>query len=244
MSDIKYKRVLIKLSGEALAAAGGFGFDFDLAARVCDKIKQCAQLGVQIAIVVGAGNLWRGRQGGDMDRSAADQMGMLATMINCLALKETFRSIGCRAEVLSASFMPQYAEPYTKSKACEYLDDGRIVIFGCGTGNPYFTTDTAAALKAAEIEADIALFAKNIDGVYDSDPKQNAGAKRFSHLSYTDLLSKHLKVIDATAAALCEDNDMPVLIFELGDGSNIVKAVTGKDIGTVLNNKKQSGGTL
>lgn len=237
MSEIKYKRVLIKLSGEALAASGGFGFDFDLAGGVCEKIKQCVQLGVQVAVVVGAGNLWRGRQGGDMDRTAADQMGMLATMINCLALKETFRSIGCRAEVLSASFMPQYAEIYTKSRACEYLEDGRIVIFGCGTGNPYFTTDTAAALKAAEIEADIALFAKNIDAVYDSDPRKNPKAKRFSHVNYSELLSLHLKVIDATAAALCEDNNIPVLIFELGDGSNIVKAIKGQGIGTVLDNK-------
>lgn len=230
----KYKRVLIKISGEALAGKLGHSVDFDIARRVCEKIKICLEMGVQIAIVVGAGNFWRGRNGNDMDQTRADHMGMLATMMNCLALQDTFIKIDVDARVLAAIDMQQFAEPYIRDRAVNHLEAGRIVIFGCGTGNPFFTTDTAAAMRAVEISADIALLAKNVDGVYDKDPNKYPDAKRFDSISYMDVLTKELSVIDTTATALCKDNNMPVLLFELGDGENIVRAIKGEHIGTVI----------
>ena len=186
------------------------------------------------AIVIGAGNFWRGRQGNDMDRSVADHMGMLATMINCLAIKDVFEHLGMKAEVLSALSMPKIAQLFTKEAAIDAMENGKILILGCGTGNPYFTTDTTAVLRGIEVEADICLFAKNVDGVYTADPKKDPNAKKYDRISYGEMLEKDLKVIDAAAAALCRDNDMPVLIFDLGDGSNIEKAAAGEQIGTVL----------
>ncbi len=229
-----YKRVLLKISGEALAGSGRFGINEEMTRKVAGEVKQIHDLGVQVAIVVGGGNFWRGRQGNDMDRSVADHMGMLATMINCLAIKDIFEHMGLKAEVLSALSMPKIAQLFTKEAATEAMESGKILILGCGTGNPYFTTDTTAVLRGIEIEADICLFAKNVDGVYTADPKKDPTAKKYSRISYGEMLEKDLKVIDAAAAALCRDNGMPVLIFDLGDGSNIERAVSGEDIGTVL----------
>ena len=206
MGEHRYKRILIKLSGEALANGEGHGIDFDNARKVCEKIKICAENGTQVAIVIGAGNFWRGRQGNDMDRSVA----------------------------LSALSMPKIAQLFTKEAAIDAMESGKILILGCGTGNPYFTTDTTAVLRGIEVEADICLFAKNVDGVYTADPKKDPNAKKYDRISYGEMLEKDLKVIDAAAAALCRDNDMPVLIFDLGDGSNIEKAAAGEQIGTVL----------
>ncbi|MBO5035811.1 MAG: UMP kinase [Clostridia bacterium] len=234
MIKMKYKRVLIKISGEALAGESGHGIDFEKAIGVCEKIKTCLDQGVQIAIVVGAGNFWRGRNGNNMDHTRADHMGMLATMMNCLALQDTFIKIGVDARVLAAIDMQQFAEPYIRDKAVNHLEAGRVVIFGCGTGNPFVTTDTAAAMRAVEISADIALLAKNVNGVYDKDPKTHPDAKRFEKITYMDVLTKELSVIDTTATALCKDNDMPVLLFELGNGDNIVRAIQGEHIGTVI----------
>jgi len=232
----QYKRVLIKISGEALSGNLTHGIDFEIATGVCKKIKECLDMGVQIAIVVGAGNFWRGKNGigFDMDQTRADHMGMLATMMNCLALQDIFIKIGVDARVLAAIDMQQFAEPYIRDKAVNHLEAGRIVIFGCGTGNPFFTTDTAAALRAVEISADIALLAKNVDGIYDKDPAKNPDAKKCESISYQEVLSKGLSAIDTTATALCKDNNMPVLLFALGNGENIVKAVMGEKIGTVL----------
>lgn len=234
MSNTGYKRILIKLSGEALSGKEGHGIDFDNAKNVCEKIKCCLDNGTQVAIVTGAGNFWRGRQGTDMDHSTADHMGMLATMINCLAIKDIFAHLGIESEVLSALEMPKFAKLFTKEAAIDAMNSGKVVILGCGTGNPYFTTDTTAVLRGIEVEADICLFAKNIDGVYTADPKLDPNAKKYDDISYGEMLAKDLKVIDASAAALCRDNDMPVLIFDLGDGSNIAKAAAGENIGTVL----------
>lgn len=231
---MRYKRVLIKLSGEALAPQSGSGIDFELAAGVCRKIGECVAKGVEVAVVIGAGNFWRGRQGGKMDRTRADQMGMLATMINCIAMKDTLESLGIPAALFSSSPMPAVAKTFVKEDVLAALKEHKVALLGCGTGSPYFTTDTAAALKAAEIEADAVLMAKNIDGVYSDDPRKNPNAFKYDELTFSELLSKHLKVIDAAAAALCEDNDLPVLIFELGDGSGLVRALEGENAGTVL----------
>ncbi len=234
MGNQRYKRILIKLSGEALSNGEGHGIDFDNAKKICEKIKECSDNGTQIAIVIGAGNFWRGRQGNDMDRSTADHMGMLATMINCLAIKDIFEHLGKKACVLSALSMPKIAPLFTKEEAVNALENGKILILGCGTGNPYFTTDTTAVLRGIEVEADICLFAKNVDGVYTADPKVHPDAKKYDKISYGEMLEKDLKVIDSAAAALCRDNNMPVLVFDLGDGTNIEKAAAGEKIGTVL----------
>ena len=238
MKQPKYQRILIKLSGEALADQSGHGIDFETVKSVCEKIKDCADRGTQIAIVVGAGNFWRGRQGSDMDRAKAYHMGMLATMMNSIALGDALEKAGAQTVVFAATEMPKFGQTYTCQEARRCLEQGKIIICGGGTGNPYFTTDTAAALRAVEIEADIALFAKNIDGVYTADPKQDKTATRYARLSFTQLLSQNLKVIDAAAAALCRDNHLPVYIFDLGDGSNIARVAAGEDIGTLLDNEE------
>lgn len=239
MAQKKYNRVLIKLSGEALAGKDGHGIDFQIARNVCERIGECVQNGVQVAVVVGAGNFWRGRQGTGMDHAKADSMGMLATVINCIALQDVFERLGIDSIVLTASQMPSFGQLYTCDKAKKFLSQGKVVLCAGGTGNPYFTTDTAAALRAVETQADIALFAKNIDGVYTADPNIDKTAVRLEHISYTQLLSKGLTVIDAAAAALCRDNDMPVFIFDLGDGTNIIRVINGEKIGTILNNQQE-----
>ncbi len=230
----KYKRILLKLSGEVLAGAEGKGLDFDTVTTVCKVIKECADMGTQIGIVVGGGNFWRGRSSGEMDRPRADQMGMLATTINSLALQDTLEQLGVKAQVLTGLLMPQIGEIFTKRKAVEYLNDGNVVIFGCGTGNPFFSTDTAAALRAAEIDAEIIFKATNVDGVYDKDPNKFADAVKYDELTHSEVLSKGLKVMDSTAASLCRDNGISILVFNLDKPENIVRALQGENIGTVV----------
>ena len=230
----KYKRILLKLSGEAMAGSNGQGLDFDTVLRICGAVKECADMGVQIGIVVGGGNFWRGRSSGKMDRTRADHMGMLATTINALALADALEQLDCDVRVQTAITMNQVAEPYIRNRAMRHLEKGRVVIFGCGTGNPFFSTDTASALRAAEIEADIIFKASMVDGVYDSDPKKNPDAVKFDRLSFLDVLNKDLKVMDSTAATLCKDNGIPILVFNLEEPENIVRAVRGETIGTIV----------
>lgn len=230
----KYKRVLLKLSGEALSGEKGFGLNFDIVNRVCSAIKECVDAGAQIAIVVGGGNFWRGRSSGQMDRTRADHMGMLATTINSLALADSLEQMGCPVRVQTAIAMHEIAEPYIRNKAVRHLEKGRVVVFGCGTGNPFFSTDTASALRALEIEADIIFKASMVDGVYDSDPKKNPNAVKFEELSFMEVLSRDLKVMDSTAASLCNDNKLPILVFNLEQPENIIRAVAGDNIGTIV----------
>ncbi len=232
MPKAKYKRVLLKLSGEALSGANGFGIDADTLGKVCDNIKTVADMGVEVAIVVGGGNFWRGRQAHQMERTTADYMGMLATIMNGQALQDALEVRGVDTRLQTSIEMRQIAEPYIRRKAVRHLEKGRVVIFAGGTGNPFFSTDTCAALRATEINAEIILFGKTIDGVYDDDPKTNPNAKKFEEISYTEILKNNLKVMDSTAASLCRDNQMPTMIFELGNGENIIKAVSGEHIGT------------
>ena len=229
-----YKRVLLKLSGEVLAGEKGTGIDFDKVTEVCKSIKECVDLGVEIAIVVGGGNFWRGRTSGKMDRTRADHMGMLATTINSLALCDALEQLGVTARVQTAIEMRQIAEPYIRNKAIRHLQKGRVVIFGCGTGNPFFSTDTAAALRGVEIGADVIFKATNVDGVYDSDPKTNPNAKKFDTLTHHDVLAKELHVMDSTAASLCMDNNIEILVFNLNNPKNIVSAVLGNHNGTLV----------
>ena len=229
-----YKRILLKLSGEVLAGEKGTGIDFDKVLEVCKSVKKCVDMGVEVAIVVGGGNFWRGRSSGKMDRTRADHMGMLATTINSLALADALEQLGVTARVQTAIEMRQIAEPYIRNKAVRHLEKGRVVLFGCGTGNPFFSTDTAAALRAAEIGADVIFKATNVDGVYDSDPKKNPDAKKFDTLTHHDVLSLELHVMDSTAASLCMDNNIEILVFNLNDPENIVKAVVGKHNGTLV----------
>ena len=230
----KYKRILLKLSGEAMAGPAHSGLDFDTVLHICRYVKEAASLGTEIAIVVGGGNFWRGRSSGKMDRTRADHMGMLATTINALGLADALEQLGCEVRVQTAIAMNEIAEPYIRNRAVRHLEKGRIVIFGCGTGNTFFSTDTAAALRAAEIEADIIFKASMVDGIYDSDPHKNPNAKKFDHLTYMDVLNKDLKVMDSTAATLCKDNGISLLVFNLEDPENIVRAVRGENIGTLV----------
>ncbi len=232
----KYKRVLLKISGEALAGENGFGLDEKTIALISENIKKIADMGVQVSIVVGGGNIWRGRSSENMDRTRADHMGMLATAINALALCSALENCGVQTRVQTAIEMRQVAEPYIRGKAERHLEKGRVVIFGCGTGNPFMSTDTAAALRAVETQSDVILLAKKVDAVYDSDPNINPDAKKYDVLSFSDILSKNLGVMDSTAASMCRDNDMPILVFGLNDPVNIVRAVKGERIGTLVNN--------
>lgn len=230
----KYRRVLLKVSGEALAGENKTGLNPATLSSISAAIKQCVELGVQVAIVVGGGNFWRGRTGENMDRTRADHMGMLATVINALALCDALEAKGVPTRVQTAIEMRQIAEPYIRGRAMHHLEEGRVVIFGCGTGNPFFSTDTAAALRAAEIDADIILLAKKVDAVYDSDPNLNPDAVRFDALSYIDVLNRGLGVMDSTATSLCMDNNIPILVFGLDDPQNIIRAACGEKIGTIV----------
>ena len=232
----KYKRVLLKLSGEALAGEQKTGIDFDLVAKYCEPVKKLNDMGVQVGIVVGGGNFWRGRSSGSMDRTRADHMGMLATVINALAIADTLEQLGVNSRVQTAISMPQVAEPYIRNKAIRHMEKGRVVVFGCGTGNPFFSTDTGAALRATEIEADIMLKATMVDGVYDSDPHKNPNAVKFDKITFHDVPDKGLAVMDSTAASLCSENNLPILVFSLDDPENIVRAVCGENIGTIVSN--------
>lgn len=229
-----YKRILLKLSGEVLAGKQGHGLDFDTVLSICSAVKKCSDLGVEIGLVVGGGNFWRGRSSGDMDHTRADHMGMLATVMNSLALADALEQLEVPVRVQTAISMQQIAEPYIRNRAIRHLEKGRVVIFGCGTGNPFFTTDTAAALRAAEIDADIIFKATNVDGIYDSDPHKNANAVKFDTLTHMEILQKGLNVMDSTAASLCKDNNIPILVFNLQDPENIVRAVLGENIGTIV----------
>ena len=230
----KYNRVLLKLSGEALAGSAQHGLDTATIASICSAIKECSDLGTQIAIVVGGGNFWRGRSSGEMERTRADHIGMLATAMNALAVADALETLGLDVRVQTAIPMPAVAEPYIRNKAVRHLEKGRIVIFGCGTGNPFFSTDTAASLRAAEIEADIILKASIVDGVYDSDPDTNPDAVKFDELTFMEVIERDLKVMDLTAATLCKDNNIAIHVFALAEEGNVMKALTGEKIGTIV----------
>lgn len=232
-----YHRVLLKISGEALAGDKHSGLDFEVIGQVCDAIKRCLDMGVQVGLVVGGGNFWRGVKnsgGGKMERSRADHIGMLATVMNCLAVADVCEQKGIPVRVQTAIEMRSIAEPYIRSKAIRHLEKGRVVIFGAGTGNPYFSTDTAAVLRAAEIDADVILLAKNVDGVYSADPVKDPTAVKYDSISYDDVLAQHLMVMDTTATSLSMDNHIPVLLFALKDPENIIRAVCGEKVGTIV----------
>ena len=233
----KYKRVILKISGEALAGEKGTGLDEGTLIRISEEIKHCIEdLGVEIGIVVGGGNFWRGRSGKNMDRSRADHMGMLATVINALAIQDSLEQQGVPCRVCTAIEMRAIAEPYIRGRADRHLDKGRVVVFACGTGNPFFSTDTAAALRAAEMDADIILLAKKVDGVYDSDPNINSQAVKFDSINYLDVLNRGLGVMDSTATSLCMDNKIPIMVFGLNDPKNITRSVMGEMVGTLVKN--------
>ena len=234
MANAKYKRVIIKLSGEALAGSNDHGIDEKTLNLVVDQIIAVKNLGVQIGIIVGGGNFWRGRQGKEMDRTTADHMGMLATVINALAIQDALERKNIPTRVQTALTITRVAEPYILRKAMSHLNKDRIVIFACGTGNPYFTTDTAAALRAAEIGAEVLLLAKNVDGIYDSDPKENKDAKKLKEIEYKDFIAQGLRAMDTTAITICMENDIPVLAFGLFEENALLRAVTGEDIGTLI----------
>ena len=236
MDTPKYKRVLLKISGEALAGEKKFGLDFDVMGRVAEVIRECVQMGVQVGVVIGGGNFWRGVKNGEgyIERTRADHMGMLATTMNCMAMADVLEQKGVDVRVQTALEIRAVAEPYIRARAIRHLEKGRVVIFGCGTGNPFLSTDTAAVLRAAEIGAEVILLAKNIAGVYDSDPAKNADARKFDSITYDDVLAQHLAVMDSTATSLSMDNHIPVLVFALKDPYNIVRAVKGEKIGTIV----------
>ena len=237
MAKPVYKRVLLKVSGEALGGDKGTGLDFQVIGSVCDVIKECLDMGVQVGLVVGGGNFWRGAKnsgGGNMQRSRADHMGMLATVINCLAVADVCEQKGIPAKVQTAIAMNEIAEQFTRDGAVKYLEEGKVVIFGAGSGCPYFSTDTAAVLRAAEIEADVILLAKNVDGVYSADPAKDPTATKYDEITYDEVLAQHLMVMDITATSLAMDNHIPVLVFALKEPKNIVKALCGENVGTVV----------
>lgn len=231
--NTKYKRVLLKLSGEALAGDEKKGINFDTVGKICDQVKELTEMGTEVAIVVGGGNFWRGAKV-EMDRTTSDYMGMLATAMNGLALQSVLEEKGLDTRLQTAIEMRQMAEPYIKRRAVRHLQKGRVVIFGCGTGNPYFTTDTAAVLRAAEISAEVILVGKTIDGVYSADPKNDANAVKFDEISYDEILKQDLKVMDGASIALCRDNNIKLIVFELAKPENIIKAVKGEKIGTLV----------
>ena len=231
-----YRRVLIKISGEALAAEKKTGYDFDFVMKVCNAVKDCAAMGVQVGIVIGGGNFWRGIKdgAGHIERVSADRMGMLATAMNCMAVADVFKQLGADARVMTAVDIQGVGERYDTKKAIEYLESGKIVLFGCGTGLPFFSTDTAAVLRAAEIHADAILLAKNIDGVYSADPRVDASAVKFDEISYDEVLSRHLAVMDTTATSLAMDNNIPVIVFALAQPENIGRVLGGEKLGTTV----------
>jgi uridylate kinase len=236
MADLKYKRVLLKLTGEALGDESGRGINVDEAEVIASRVKEIHELGAEVAMVIGAGNLWRGRQGLDrgMDRATADYMGMLATVMNAMALMDAFERMGVFTRVMSAIEMRSIAEPYIRRRAIRHLEKGRVVIFGGGTGNPFFSTDTAAALRATEIDADVVIKATKVDGVYDADPKTNPNAKKFEKLAYIDVLNRRLTVMDSTAITLCMENHMPILVLNLWHKDVLVNALRGEPVGTLV----------
>ncbi|MGI6686620.1 MAG: UMP kinase [Bacillota bacterium] len=240
MGHPKYKRVVLKLSGEALAGNLGYGIDQDMLSSIAEQVKEVRLAGVEVAIVVGGGNIWRGIAGSarGMDRATADYMGMLATVMNSLALQDALEKVEVDTRVQVAIEMRQIAEPYIRRRAIRHLEKGRVVIFAAGTGNPYFSTDTTAALRAAEIEAEVILMAKKVDGVYDSDPMKNQKAKKYDNLSYMEVLNQGLGVMDSTAASLCKDNGLPLIVFNINQQGNILRVVLGEELGTYVGEGK------
>lgn len=234
MTVPRFGRIILKISGEALAGPKGFGINFETINRIADQIKEVVELGVEVAVVVGGGNIWRGRAGEGMDRTTADHMGMLATVINALALQDALENRDVATRVQTAIEMRQIAEPYIRRRAVRHLEKKRVVIFAAGTGNPFFSTDTTAALRAAEIDAEVILLAKTVDGVYDCDPASNPNAQKFDRLDYLDVLRLGLKVMDSTATSLCMDNGIPIIVFGLESSDNIKKVVLGEKIGTSI----------
>ena len=232
--DLKYRRIMLKISGEALSGEKGFGIDQTILNNISSKIKEAHDMGVDIGIVVGGGNFWRGRSSTGMDRTTADHMGMLATVINALALQDALEERGVPTRVQTALEMPRVAETYIRRRAIRHIEKKRVVIFACGTGNPYFSTDTAAVLRAAEIEAEVILLAKNVDAVYDSDPKINSNALKYDRISFMDVLSKQLGVMDSTATSLCMDNNIPLVVFSIREPENIIKVLNGVNVGTFV----------
>jgi uridylate kinase len=236
MSEIKYKRILLKISGEALSSKSGFGIDVDEAESIASRIKEVYDMGVEVAVVIGAGNLWRGKQGLErgMDRATADYMGMLGTVMNSMALMDALERAGVITRVLSAVEMRAVAEPYIRRRAIRHLEKGRVVIFSAGTGNPYFSTDTAAALRAMEIGAEVVIKATKVDGIYESDPKKNPDAKKFKEMTHLEFLSRRIAVMDSTAVTLCMENNLPILVLNLWDPPALVAALRGAEIGTLV----------
>lgn len=232
MEGCKYKRVILKLSGEALAGQNGFGIDFNVALRIAKEIKELVDMGVEVGAVVGGGNIWRGRSGEGMDRTTADYMGMLATCINALALQDSLESLGVLTRVQTAIEMKEVAEPFIRRKAMRHLEKGRVVIFGAGTGNPYFTTDTAAALRAIEMNTEVVLKATKVDGIYDKDPVKYSDAVKYDKVTYSEVLAKDLKVMDSTAISLCRENKLPIIVFDSLTEGNIRRVIMGEEIGT------------
>lgn len=232
--SVTYRRIMLKISGEALAGKNGFGIDYDTVVEICKSVKKCVELGMQVGIVVGGGNFWRGRTSGRMDHTRADHMGMLATVINSLALADALETLEVNVRVQTAITMQAIAEPYIRNRAVRHMEKGRVVIFGCGTGNPFFSTDTAAALRAAEVEAEIIFKATMVDGVYDKDPNKFDDAVKYDMLSFSEVLNNKLSVMDMTAASLCRDNKMPILVFSMKDPENIYRAACGENIGTIV----------
>ena len=236
MATPKYKRVLLKVSGEALAGEKHFGLDFGVIDKVTEVVKECVALGVEVGVVIGGGNFWRGVKNGEgyIERTRADHMGMLATAMNCMAVADVLEQKGVPVRIQTALEIKEVAEPYIRARAIRHLEKGRVVIFGCGIGSPFFSTDTAAVLRAAEIKADVILLAKNIDGVYSADPAKDASAVKYDAISYEDVLAQRLAVMDSTATSLAMDNNIPVLVFALKDPHNIIRAVMGEEIGTIV----------
>lgn len=232
--ELKYDRILLKVSGESLAYPNDFGINFDNVLKICQKIKECNEIGVNIAIVVGGGNFWRGRSNEHMDRVTADHIGMMGTLMNALALGDAFKQLDSEVRVMTAIQMNEIAEHFSKNRALKHLDKNRIVIFGCGTGSPFFSTDTTASLRAAEINADAIIKLTNVDGVYDSDPKINKNAKKYDVITYNEVLEKNLKVMDGAAIGLSRDNKIPIVIINMNDMDNLKKVVTGEKLGTTI----------
>lgn len=235
---MKYKRILLKLSGESLAGSKGTGIDFDKVLDVCKEITEIAKVGIEVGIVVGGGNFWRGRSNQQMDRCTSDYIGMLGTTMNALAIGDAFKQLGQPVRVQTGVEMRQIAEYYIKDRAVKHLSNKRVVVFGCGTGSPFFSTDTAAALRAAEIGADALIKATNVDGIYDKDPKKHDDAIKIDEITYLEVLNKKLNVMDTTATSLCMDNDIPILVFDINKSGNLKKLIEGKKIGTVVKNEK------
>ena len=236
---MKYKRILLKLSGESLAGSKGFGIDFTKVLDICHEIKEITTLGVEVGIVVGGGNFWRGRSNEQMDRCTSDYIGMLGTTMNALALGDAFKQLDVEVRVQTGVEMRQIAEYYIKDRALKHLSNNRVVVFGCGTGSPFFSTDTAAALRAAEINADALLKATNVDAIYDKDPKKYKDAKKIEEISYLEVLNQKLNVMDTTATSLCMDNDIPIIVFDINEKGNLKKVIKGNKIGTIVSNKEK-----